>query len=94
MLTRSHAGAAASAMSDAGFSASAALFVARGGRRTGLGSRRFAAARDATAFAVAPCASARGGVMVVGDRRVDLGAIRALHPIAPDRPLVAAEPED
>jgi hypothetical protein len=70
------------AMSTADYSEPAEVFVARGtGRRSVLGYRRFSAARDAIAYAVEAYATARsdGVVMVVGDKRFDLGAIRSMH---------------
>ncbi len=76
------------AMSPDDFNEAAELFVARGiGRRGGLGYRRFGTASDAIAFAVETFASARpeGVVMVIGDKRFDLGAIRSLHRLEQQR---------
>lgn len=85
MMQRSQACDPSTAMSEADFDESAELFVSRGiGRRSGLGYRRFGTATEAIAFAVEtfPSARADGVVMVVGDKRFDLGALRQLHKVS------------
>jgi hypothetical protein len=88
MMHRSQACDPFTDMSEDDLLQSAELFVVRGaGRRSGLGYHRFPDARDAIAFAVEefPSSRADGVVMVVGDKRFDLSAIRSLHRLEKSR---------
>ena len=74
---------AASAISDEDMGQPADIFVARrpGSRRGSLGYHRFSTAAEAISFAVQTYPSLRSDavVMVVGNKRFELAALRTLH---------------
>lgn len=74
---------AASAISDEDMELPADVFVARrpGSRRSTLGYHRFSTAAEAITFAVETYPSLRSDavVMVVGNKRFELAALRTLH---------------
>ena len=73
----------ADTMASEDFSAPAEIFVSRrpGSKRSALGYHRFDTAAEAIAFAVEEFPSMRSDalVMTVGNKRFDLGALRAIH---------------
>ena len=70
-------------MTDEDYGEPADVFVSRrpGNKRSALGYHRFPTAAEAINFAVETLPSVRsdGVVMVVGNKRFDLNALRALH---------------
>lgn len=82
-MTETTTSDAAAAISDDDMSQPADIFVARrpGSKRSSLGYHRFSTAAEAISFAVETFPSLRSDavVMVVGNKRFELGALRTLH---------------